>query len=172
MTILDNFNRTIDYWFDELDHYSMQDLLIAPASGWSLGQVYTHVHDETNYFLGQVKECLSSDDSSDGVKTEDAVKMFSNNDFPDLILDGPASNYEMPQPESKEKLKRDLIALRAEINQLGQLVLKNLRKGKTRHPGFDFFNAEEWFQFAEMHMRHHFRQKKRIDQFLKNSKVL
>jgi hypothetical protein len=26
-----------------------------------------------------------------------------------------------------------------------------------------FFNAPEWLQFAEMHMRHHFRQKMRID---------
>ncbi|HEV9036934.1 MAG TPA: hypothetical protein VGQ51_09945 [Puia sp.] len=35
--------------------------------------------------------------------------------------------------------------------------------GKTRHPGLHYFNSLEWLQFAEMHMRHHFRQKKRID---------
>jgi hypothetical protein len=36
-------------------------------------------------------------------------------------------------------------------------------KGKTRHPGLLFFSALEWLRFTEMHMRHHFRQKKRID---------
>jgi hypothetical protein len=27
-------------------------------------------------------------------------------------------------------------------------------------------NAREWFQFADMHFRHHLRQKKRIEKFL------
>jgi hypothetical protein len=38
--------------------------------------------------------------------------------------------------------------------------------GKTRHPGLLYFSALEWLRFAEMHMRHHFRQKKRIDEAL------
>jgi hypothetical protein len=39
--------------------------------------------------------------------------------------------------------------------------------GKSRHPGLGYFNAGEWLRFIEMHMRHHLRQKERIDAFLK-----
>ena len=51
----------------------------------------------------------------------------------------------------------------------GQVILMTARKykGKTKHPGLGYFSAEEWLQFAEMHFRHHLRQKKRIDEFLK-----
>jgi hypothetical protein len=38
---------------------------------------------------------------------------------------------------------------------------------ETQHPGLYHFSANEWYQFAEMHFRHHVRQKKRIDDYLK-----
>ena len=41
--------------------------------------------------------------------------------------------------------------------------------GKAKHPGLNYLNASEWLQFADMHMRHHLRQKKRIDDFLRPS---
>jgi hypothetical protein len=36
-------------------------------------------------------------------------------------------------------------------------------RGKAGHPGLGYFSAAEWLQFAEMHLRHHFRQKERLD---------
>jgi hypothetical protein len=36
-------------------------------------------------------------------------------------------------------------------------------KGKAKHPGLVYFSAIEWYQFAEMHFRHHFWQKKKPD---------
>jgi len=44
--------------------------------------------------------------------------------------------------------------------------LKSSFHGKSKHPGLGFFSASEWFQFAEMHLRHHLKQKERIDRFL------
>jgi hypothetical protein len=46
-------------------------------------------------------------------------------------------------------------------------ILKSPFHGKTKHPGLGFFNANEWLQFAEMHLRHHLKQKERIEEFLK-----
>lgn len=53
------------------------------------------------------------------------------------------------------------------MNNVEMLISKSPFKGKTKHPGLDYFSAIEWLQFAEMHLRHHLRQKKRIDHFLK-----
>jgi hypothetical protein len=50
-----------------------------------------------------------------------------------------------------------------------KIISKTLFKGKTKHPGLNYFTAKEWLQFAGMHLRHHLKQKKRIDDFLKNN---
>jgi hypothetical protein len=52
------------------------------------------------------------------------------------------------------------------INSESVASALNSGKGKTRHPGLLYFSAPEWLQFAEMHLRHHFLQKQRIDAFL------
>jgi len=51
------------------------------------------------------------------------------------------------------------------MKQAALLISKSNHKGKTKHPGLNYFSADEWFRFAEMHFRHHERQKKRIDDF-------
>jgi hypothetical protein len=49
------------------------------------------------------------------------------------------------------------------------LITQSPYKGKTKHPGLHYFNADEWLQFADMHFRHHVKQKKKIDDFLRIS---
>jgi len=64
-------------------------------------------------------------------------------------------------------LKSSLLNVKAEMNRAAILISKSSFKGKTKHPGLHYFSATEWLQFAEMHFRHHLRQKKRIEDFLK-----
>ena len=97
--------------------------------------------------------------------------MLLNNDFPDEMLEGPRNAY-MPQPESKEQLMTDLLNLKTKMNNAATLISESPFHGKTRHPGIlNYFSANEWLQFADMHLRHHLRQKKRIDDFLERRLV-
>jgi hypothetical protein len=57
------------------------------------------------------------------------------------------------------QLKEKLISLIKRVEHCGST-------GKTKHPGLGYFDAREWLGFAEMHMRHHIRQKERIEQCL------
>ncbi|MGY0039102.1 hypothetical protein [Pedobacter sp. NJ-S-72] len=34
---------------------------------------------------------------------------------------------------------------------------------KTRHPRLGYLNAEQWFRFTEIHLKHHLKQLKRIE---------
>jgi len=95
--------------------------------------------------------------------------MFLNNYFPDEVLEGPPKSSHTLQPDNKEQLTNGLVNLKEELNNVGRLISTSLFNGKTKHPGLNYFNANEWLQFAEMHFRHHLRQKKRIDDFLKIS---
>jgi hypothetical protein len=163
--LIDDFNNTIDIWINELQDYSFEKLLIKPdAKSWSLAQVYVHITDETKWYIGQIEICLSNNENASGQMKEGGKTIFSNNSFPDIKIKGdPSVASTIPQPKSKEELQENLQALRLRMNVLWKEIITSKFIGKTDHPGNGYFNAQEWFQHAEMHMRHHFKQKKRID---------
>jgi hypothetical protein len=168
-TLIDNFNRTIDTWIEELDRYDFATLCKRPSSQrWSLGQIYTHLLNETRFYIGEIRRCSATDENAMEAPSPTGKMMLWNDDFPDEALDGPATNSTMPQPTSKDQLVNDLLMVRVEMNEAYLLLSESVYEGKTKHPGLDYFSAEDWLQFAEMHLRHHFRQKKRVDDFLRN----
>ncbi|TWW01147.1 DinB family protein [Chitinophaga pinensis] len=165
--ILKQFNHTITSWLNYLDDYTIEMLHQQPLPGsWSLGQVYIHIIDDTQYQVGQMKLALSDVHNKHEDMHPNARQMFLHNSFPEIQIEGPATNTPIRQPQSKEELKQALLSIKAEVNQSAgnQQLLKS--KGKSLHPGLLFFSAAEWVQFMEMHMRHHFRQKDRIDRQL------
>jgi len=162
--ILHQFNDTINQWIAYLDDYTVDMLQRQPIAGsWSNGQVYVHIIDDTNYFVEQIAIALNTHDNSDKEMHKHAKSIFANNGFPDMKVEGPSTNVSIRQPQDKAALLQDLTAIRDKVNALCNTYDFSEATGKTQHPGFWFFNAAEWLQFAEMHMRHHFRQKKRID---------
>ncbi|MEP6750508.1 MAG: DinB family protein, partial [Bacteroidota bacterium] len=169
--LIDDLNNTIDGWIKALKHYSFIQLCTKPSpESWSPGQMYLHLVSDTNFYIRQIKTCISSNDNAMEEASPFAKKMFLNNDFPDAIIEGDPSNAQIPQPVSKEHLMGLMLNLKNEINAVAILISTTACKGKTKHPGFNYFSAEEWLQFADMHFRHHLRQKKRIDDFFKIDK--
>ena len=165
---LRRFDATIRQWIEILSGYTLEMLCRLPADGsWSLGQVYIHIIDDTEWFAGQMKEALQSRVDADKTMHPHARAMFERDGFPDIQIEGPATNKYIPQPDSKEELARRLAAIRGEVDGLFRDFDPAVSTGKTQHPGLLFFNALEWLQFAEMHMRHHLRQKRRIDAALR-----
>jgi GNAT superfamily N-acetyltransferase len=169
--LLDDFNRILQHWITELGLYPMDQLRMKPSvTSWSLGQVYMHLVDDTNWYIEQIRICVLSNDHADGEKSPFAENLFRKNDFPDESLAGSPDNLLMPQPESKAELLKNLLTLKTNMNEAVGLISTSPFHGKTKHPGFNYFSAKEWLQFAEMHFRHHLRQKRRIDDFLLSSR--
>jgi len=170
MTTAESFNHNIDTWIKELERNNFLQISAKPSpASWSLGQVCMHLLSETGYFLEQVDICLSTNDNATEEMSPEGKTMFHNNEFPDEIIEGPPTNANTPQPGSKEELIDGFEKLKEGISKIEARMRKGVHKGKTKHPGLNYFNAAEWFQFAEMHFRHHHRQRKRIDEFLKRN---
>ncbi|QNF32240.1 DinB family protein [Adhaeribacter swui] len=164
-----DFNRTVDYWLAALEPYSLAQLCAQPSPGsWSLGQLYLHLINDTTFFIDQIKTCVVTNDHADQEASLFAQTLFRNNAFPDEVIEGSPENAFIPQPTSKEQLRHRLQDLKVAMNQAAALLQNSAFKGKTKHPGLNYFNAAEWLQFAEMHFRHHLRQKQRIDLFLQS----
>ena len=165
--LLENFNHTVNIWITGLQQYHFRQLCTKPSEkSWSPGQLYIHLIEDTSYYIEQIKLCVSGNDNAMEEASPFAKTMFLNNDFPDEVIEGAPDNALIPQPGSKEQLMNDLMNLKNEMNTVAILISKSPFRGKTKHPGFSYFNAVKWLQFAEMHFRHHLRQKKRIDDFL------
>jgi hypothetical protein len=166
--LLKQFNMTIQQWIVQLDNYSIEMLLQRPqADAWSLGQVYTHIIEDTTFYLEQMKAALASKNAfAERSMRSHARAIFQNNAFPDMALENPFNDINIKPPQSKDELIQSLSFIQNEVNRLFDNIDLSAAKGKTEHPGFAFLDAFEWLQFGEMHMRHHLRQKKRIDERL------
>ncbi len=164
---INNFNHTIDGWLLALEKYSFSQLCVKPSPvSWSIGQVCMHLIADTQFYIEQIRRCIATNDYAAEEATPNGRIMLQNNAFPDELIEGNPANALMPQPESKEQLLADLVNIKTEMNTLAAKVLASACHGKAKHPGLGYFSAAEWVQFADMHFRHHLRQKKRIDDFL------
>jgi uncharacterized protein YndB with AHSA1/START domain len=165
--LLQDFNETIGQWIGFLDDYTLEMLQQPPrADSWSLGQVYRHIIDDTQWVVEQMERTMDRGANENKELHENARAMFQNNDFPDRMIKGPSTGKAIAQPTGKTQLAEELISIREAVNKLFADGNVAAATAKTGHPGLGYFTTLEWLQFAEMHMRHHFRQKKRIDEQL------
>lgn len=165
---INNFNKTIDTWINSLENYTYQELSDKPRDqGWSLLQVIMHLIRENNFYEKQIEECLNNNENNGEEMNNEAKVMFQKNGLPDERIKGLDLPGNMPLPKDKAALTQQLSALKNEMNLLWVKINNNESTGKTAHPGLGYFNAKEWFLFAEMHLRHHQRQKARIDESLR-----
>jgi len=161
------FQQTLQIWQSALDRYSESALTITPHVGWSAGQLYLHLIDSTNWFLDQAEACIGNTNAQQEQMKDAAKRMFVNNSFPDLKIKGdPLVNDTLPQPASKAYLVVELNKLGTRASAFQERLATNPVFGKSAHPGLGYFNPHEWLQYSEMHMRHHLRQKERIDSFI------
>lgn len=154
-------------WRRALDQYDEGMLLHKPSdASWSMGQLYGHLVAETSFYLAQIEACLSGDQNKAQQPTPEGIAMLAANEFPDVRIEGPPSNALVQQPESRAQLVVQLDALLDTARTTTAMLQQGSMKGKTAHPGLGYLSAKEWAQFAAMHLRHHLRQKQRIDDFL------
>ena len=165
--ITDDLYRTLQIWTDALQCYDDLSLLVKPTDhSWSIGQVYLHLINETTFFLSQARVCLSTDRNANQTASPHGLQMLGNNSFPDECIEGPPTNQFVQQPTSKDQILVGLHQLRSNIEEIQELLKQSSFQGKSKHPGLQYLDSHQWCQFAEMHLRHHLRQKRRIDEYL------
>lgn len=169
-TILSRFETVLSTWEQSLDNFSEADFARQPAAdAWSIGQVYQHlIGSAQRYHLKQMEVCMASDDNARASKTMPGrITYLLGGMPPSRIKVPPSPQYTPPQPESIAQIREMIPVLREKMTAAAAQLSLPHGKGKTAHPALGYLNALEWFSLVEMHFRHHLRQKKRIEQFLK-----
>lgn len=166
--IAGTFSKTADTWIGYLNNYPWPKMLLKPdPSSWSLGQVYMHLIEETNWYFDQAMACFGNSDFIDGETKEAGIEMLKNNSFPNIIVKGdPLISENVPQPLDKASIIAGFNKLKQRASLIEEKITQHFVHGKSAHPGLGYFTPAQWLQYSEMHLRHHLRQKQRIDLFL------
>lgn len=134
-----------------------------PIGGWSYSEVYSHIFDASILSLEEVKNCVRGEGKIKSTAFVVKVILFFGS-FP------PAARYKVPKILLDREKKIDKAAAAAFIEKFTKL-LDSTYPGintadpalKTRHPRLGYLNAEQWFRFTEIHLKHHLKQLKRIE---------
>jgi len=161
------FEEEWAYWKRALEDYTDEQLgQLTEASGWTMGQVYDHLI-MTSYDLSRdwIPDCLATyEKTGDLTKTAAGTALFLLGRFPPIRAKfaGPAPT----QPQNKAEIETRFDDLLASMRDTRDLLNQATQSGKKKHFAFGHLDGWEWYRFVTMHLRHHRRQKKRIDELL------
>lgn len=146
----------LKFWEGLLDTYPESILHWKPFEDrWSIGQVYTHLQEETTYYLEQAIHCATHSLNANEVMNARGRSIFEAGALPHERIQGPANHWDTPALISKADVKEMLEKLRILWQQALKKATTGGGDGKSAHPGLGYFSAAEWLVFAGMHMRHH-----------------
>jgi len=160
---------SISVYENLLNNVTEETFTKTPAEGvWSFSEVYAHIFSSTIGCTKAIEVC------SRGTAIE-------NNDplpFPiRLVLFfkrlPPGKKYKVPQVIAKDvrKISRSEAAemiqnTRQQLDTIFPLVTSASATQKVKHPRLGLLNAEQWYAFIHLHLRHHQRQLSRIKNLL------
>lgn len=160
------------YWISELDYYGKNQFKEkVKGEGWTMGQVYDHiVYGTYNFHLKHINDCvLRMNGSEVGKKNFRGKILFLMGGMPPVRIKGlPASKYVPAQPENPEKFKDEFYKFLKVVHRASKEAGESELGYKTEHSVLGWLDAMEWLKLIEMHLRHHMRQKKRMDESLRS----
>lgn len=173
--IYKRYANSTQNWINDLNAYTNDTFIMSPAEGqWSVSQVYDHLARVTEKCVNNAKLC--AENHGEIGRSGFGAAIFSlMGSFPPvrmIIKKIPIGleNVYLPKQISKEQAREELeIALQCMNDSLDAVKLAST-KHRVKHWAGGWFNAHQWYQSAEMHIRHHCRQKKRLDKFLINKR--
>ncbi len=160
---------TANVWEKELEKYSDEDFQSKSAHNlWTIGQVYEHITSNSlNFHAVQIERCLLSSVNTFKTKSLIGYLCLTLKRIPHIkIKISPEENIEPSQPVDIQFIKNRLNEVKEQFFYLALAIDSSKIKGKINHPGMGYLHAKEWLVFIEMHIRHHWKDKQKIDSFL------
>ena len=164
------FEAVKNIWLEALDEYSAEQLKLKESPEiWSMGQVYSHLLDASHlYMLAKIRLCLENPQKhADGQLSDLGRQLIETNEFPAIEVKVPVKTAKGPINEGDKIIILDRIErLNEDMESALEVLAGNPPSGRSGHRFFGFMNAYEWYRLIPIHLRHHLRQKSKIDTFL------
>lgn len=164
------FKKRSEKWYLDLQNYNQQKLYQKPSSDqWCLAELFDHIiRVAYTYQIPNFKKCINRDIKKGNAKNGIAYLIFNLHIIPYRTIRMESFPPTIAKKFTPEILERDSLEEKfrifiTEINANGTLLKQADASIKHSHPFFGMINASEWFSLVEIHMRHHERQKKRLE---------
>ncbi|RZL45986.1 MAG: hypothetical protein EOP00_16420 [Pedobacter sp.] len=156
--------RIVNAYQAKLDTKGEEDFILTPPiGGWSYSEVYSHIFDASLLSLIALNNCIKGEGEIKPTHFGTKVVLF----FGALP---PGKKYKVPKRLVDRVKKINLMAAQQFITDFELQLLKihplidNANpKIKTKHPRLGYLNAKQWLRFIEIHLKHHLKQLKRIE---------
>lgn len=164
--IAENYTAHTHRWLNELRHFTNESFVRSAPGEWSAAQVADHICRTTHKCLDMAEQCCDGRGEKGHAALGPALFSFMGA-FPPVKLRIKNPPEAVAAVYAPEQLTLDAAA--AKLQEAEARMRAVLSKIKTADPAFrakhwagGWFNAAQWYQNAEMHIKHHFRQLKRI----------
>ncbi|WP_027395751.1 hypothetical protein [Aquimarina latercula] len=172
------FKRRSEKWHSDLQSYSTEKLYHKPLTNqWCLAELYDHIiRVAKTYQLPNFQKCIEGDIKKGKRKNSIAYLIFDLSIVPSRTIKMESFPAKIvsdftPKVLEREALENKFKEFIAETLSKEPLIKHSDKSLKHHHPFFGMINASEWFSLIEIHMRHHERQKKRLE-VITNKKAL
>jgi hypothetical protein len=159
-TALDEYRARLD---------DIPDALFAetpPGGGWSYAEVYSHIMKATLGSSISLERCTHANcaPTSKGLTLIGHYMMLTGR-FPPVGLTVPGDVAAKISAEkiSKEEAKNLLIKCRKRIDDTSPLIKNSSSTSRNKHPRMGMLTAKQWYKFIRIHLYHHLKQLKRIE---------
>ncbi|MCS6796009.1 MAG: DinB family protein [Raineya sp.] len=167
--ITEKIQMHLQVYSNSLTAYSDEAFIFkADENTWSLGQMYEHLLISTEFFMAQVRGCLKEEKGGwEGEKTPVGEQIFAFGSFPPIEIKVPEKYQTAGEPVAKAKsfYQERFAELIQDLPSLQKEIEANPTNYKRKHAIFGMITASEWFWCIEAHLRHHFRQKEKLEKF-------
>ncbi|MES2274548.1 MAG: DinB family protein [Bacteroidota bacterium] len=159
--VLDTYRAWIDKVTDE------RFTETPPGEGWSYAEVYSHIMQATLGSTIAAERCTQNNCKPTTKKMNWLGKLvlFFGRFPPGARLKEPQKLAEkMPALKiSKEEARNLIIKCRQRLDTVITLMKDAENDGRIHHPRLGMLNAGQWLKFIRIHLLHHLKQLKRIE---------
>lgn len=164
--IAEQYTAHTNRWLQELRHFTAETVVCSAPGEWSAAQVVDHICKTTHKCLDMAEMCCDGRGEKGHAAFGPALFSFMGS-FPPVklrIKNPPEAVAVIYAPE--QLTLNDAAEKLREADERMRAVLHKIQKAdpgfRAKHWAGGWFNALQWFQNAEMHSKHHFRQLNRI----------
>lgn len=168
--IVKAFKNTASNWLSSLKGYNTEQLYAKPSeSEWCLAELYHHIMKVAwTYQMPNFYKCLHKRPVKGKPKNAKGYLVFNLNIIPyrKIKMSSFPSEIEIgftPEIKKREELISEFEDFIKDIITISDLLKTADLSVKNYHAFFGVINAQEWFSLVEIHMRHHSRQKKKLE---------
>lgn len=166
------YEDTANFFIKEARKYGDDFLKKPNDEAWSLAQMYSHIALVTDKCLDNIDLCKNGEGKQQKFALGPAIFSLMGS-FPPFKMHIHKIPNEVAAIYNPQAISIDdaITSLENSIKRMKQYIpIVNAipKNQRAKHWAGGWFTALQWYQSAEMHIRHHLRQKKRIDVYIKN----